>query len=214
MKQVVAYLRVSSQGQKDGDGFSRQIHAIKDYCKVHNYNIIHFFKDTFTGTQEERPALTDLIAQDVKTIVIERLDRLARDLMVQEIIIREFKEKGFNLISAAEGPDLCADDPSRKVIRQLMGAFAEYDKSMLVAKLRAGRDRKRKEGKVEGRKGYRDKEEGKIILQRLRQMRKKKPGYTRKTYKEIADILNSEGTTTLDGNWWTLYRVARVLKHK
>jgi hypothetical protein len=67
-----------------------------------------------------------------------KLDCLARDLMIQEHIIADLQRRGINLISVAE-PDLRSDDPSRKMMRQIMGAIAEYDKSMVVLKLRGAR---------------------------------------------------------------------------
>jgi DNA invertase Pin-like site-specific DNA recombinase len=87
-------------------------------------------------------------------VLVERLDRIARDLMVQESIIADFKRKGLTIISVAE-PDLCSDDPSRVLMRQLLGAFFQYEKTMIVLKLRGARVRKRAtEGHCEGRKPY------------------------------------------------------------
>ena len=56
----------------------------------------------------------------------------------------------------ASGDDLTAsDDPTRKMMRQIAGAFAEYEKARLVSKLRHARERQRKElGKCEGRKTH------------------------------------------------------------
>src|SRR3954447_21945070 len=59
------------------------------------------------------------------------------------------------LISPANGDDLTdSSDPTRKMMRQIAGSFAEYEKSRLVSKLKAARDRKRvaNGGKCEGRK--------------------------------------------------------------
>jgi hypothetical protein len=55
-------------------------------------------------------------------ILIERLDRLARELFIQEYILRDLKQRGVPLISAAE-PDLDSD-PGRVLFRQMMGAIA------------------------------------------------------------------------------------------
>ena len=127
MKKAFAYLRVSGTSQVKGDGFPRQEKAIKDYAKSHNIDVIDFFKEKgISGTQENRPALAKLMVSleqnghGVSTVIIEKLDRLARDLMVQEAIIGDFQKHGFNLISTTEGPDLCGDDPTRKLIRQVM----------------------------------------------------------------------------------------------
>jgi DNA invertase Pin-like site-specific DNA recombinase len=86
--------------------------------------------------------MTALHSNGVRTIIIEKLDRLARDLMVQEATIAELQRDGFTLVSLQE-PDLMASDPSRIAFRQMMGVFAQYDKSQIVLKLRGARNRKR-----------------------------------------------------------------------
>ncbi len=95
---------------------------------------------------EKRPALQALLealhSNGVRLVLIEKLDRLARDLMVQESILADFKMNGFEIRSVAE-PDLCSDDPSRKLMRQILGAFAEYERQMIVTKLRCARQRKK-----------------------------------------------------------------------
>jgi DNA invertase Pin-like site-specific DNA recombinase len=57
-------------------------------------------------------------------------------------------------VLTANGDDLTeSSDPSRKMMRQIAGAFAEYEKARLTAKLRHARDRIRAErGRCEGRK--------------------------------------------------------------
>jgi DNA invertase Pin-like site-specific DNA recombinase len=93
---------------------------------------------------EDRPALSEimvaLMADGVKTVRIEKLDRLARDLMIQETLVADFRNNGFTVISAAE-PDLCSDDPSRVLMRQLFGVIAQYEKRTIVLELRAARQR-------------------------------------------------------------------------
>jgi DNA invertase Pin-like site-specific DNA recombinase len=64
-----------------------------------------------TTDLENRPALMELLealaANGVKLVLIEKLDRLARDLMVQETIIGDLRKRGFDLISVTE-PRLAA----------------------------------------------------------------------------------------------------------
>ena len=218
MQQVFAYLRVSDVSQIKGDGFPRQEKAIRDYAKAHNLQVVEVFREDVTGTEEHRPVLARLIVSleqnhhGVSTVIIEKLDRLARDLMVQEAIVRDFKKQGFQLISAMEGPDLCGDDPTRKFIRQVMGAVAEYDKTMLVAKLRAARERKRARGeKADGRRGYADTTEGQALLRHLRMLRRKPKLGHRRTLREVAEILNKEHRLTIDGKLWTGARVDQTL---
>jgi DNA invertase Pin-like site-specific DNA recombinase len=72
----------------------------------------------------DRPALVAMLealaADGVRLVLIEKLDRLARDLMVQETIIGDLQKRGFRLISVGE-PDLLKNDPSRKLMRQIFG---------------------------------------------------------------------------------------------
>ncbi len=220
MKKAFAYLRVSSQGQVDGHGLERQRKAIRTYAQAHGYQIVQTYREEgVSGTLEDRPALADMLVSleqndhGVKTVLIEKLDRLARDLMVQEAIIRDFQAMGFSLVSTTEGPDLCADDPTRKLIRQVFGAIAEYDKSMLVQKLRAARERKRaREGKCEGRKGYRDSEAGRSIIAKARALRRK-PKYGRqRSYVQVSKELNRQGVQTMTGKPWTGPMVQKLLK--
>lgn len=219
--QAFGYVRVSGLGQLKGHGLRRQEDAIQSYAQVHHLDLVSVFREEgVSGTLEDRPALADLLlsleqnGHGVKTIIIERLDRLARDLMVQEAIVRDFQSKGYQLISTTEGPDLCKDDPTRKLIRQIFGAVAEYDKSMLVMKLKAARLRKRaKTGRCEGRKPYGDTEQEQHVLRRIRAMRRKdKQGRPTMTWAGIADRLNSEGIPTKAGGLWTAAKVHSVIK--
>lgn len=92
----------------------------------------------------------------LRTILIERLDRLARELLIQECILRvlrDLKKFGVTLLSTTEE---CLDsDPTRILLREIMGAIAEYDRSTVVLKLRAARLRRRDStGRCEGRKPF------------------------------------------------------------
>ena len=214
--QAFGYLRVSGLGQKDGDGPERQELAILDYAAKNGLEVVDFYRDLgASGTIEDRPALARLLidlegnGHGIKTVIVERLDRLARDLMVQESIIRDLKRGGFKLISAVEGPDLLADDPTRKFIRQVMGAVAEYDRQMVVLKLRAARERKRaRVGKCEGRKSTA--EVNPEVLAIIKRMRRNKPGLKRMSCAMIAEELNKQGHRTVSGKEWTAGNVQNI----
>jgi len=214
-----AYLRVSGLGQKDGDGFERQRAAIAKYAQHNGLEIVGEYADTHTGTEAERPQLAALQVSlehnhhGVRTVVIERLDRLARDIMVQEAVVRNFQTRGFNLISALEGPDLLATDPSRKFMRQVFGAVAEFDKEMTVQKLRAAKDRLRSAGhKAEGRKAYAQTPTGRHTLNLIHALRRKPRTGRRRTWSQVADELNRRAVPTLNGQPWTGPRVSQTAR--
>ena len=107
---------------------------------------------------ETRPgflALLDRIEGDgMQTVLIEDASRFGRGLITQELGILSLIKRGVRVLTAA-GDDLTAtDDPFKKAMRQIAGAFAELEKARLVAKLRhaRGRIRNEQEGKCEGRK--------------------------------------------------------------
>jgi DNA invertase Pin-like site-specific DNA recombinase len=216
MVKAFGYLRVSGKGQIEGDGFTRQMKAIRDYAAAHDIKITKVFREEgVSGAVEnmDRLAWRDLMAtlhsNGVRTILIERLDRLARDLMVQEAAIADLQRNGFTLISAAE-PDLMANDPTRVLMRQLLGAVAQYDKSQIVAKLRGARMRKKaKEGRCEGRKpfGYYEGEEK--VLERIRTLRNEGLGFDR-----IAARMNEENIVTRTGKPWHGVVINRIFTGK
>lgn len=210
------YLRVSGRGQIDGDGFPRQAEAINKYATANGIEVVEEFREKgVSGTKDldDRPALAELLAaleeNGVKTILIEKLDRLARDLMVQEAIIADMAERGYTLISVYE-PDLCSDDPSRKLMRQIMGAFAEYEKTMIVQKLRAARVRKKaKTGKGEGRHAFGEKPEEVQVLEQIKFLRA-----AGLTCEQIATDLNALNIPTRKGGPWLKATVAKIVRRE
>jgi DNA invertase Pin-like site-specific DNA recombinase len=204
MEKAFAYLRVSGKGQVEGDGFPRQLAAIKKYAATHDIKIVNVFEEKgVSGAKdlEDRPALIELMAalhsNSVKLVLVEKLDRLARDLMVQETIIADVQKRGFRLISVAE-PDLLQDDPSRKLMRQIFGGIAEYEKTMIVLKLRGARERaKQQNGRCEGRKPFGHRAGESAALDRIAALRREQWGFDR-----IAAQLNTEGLQTRSGAPW------------
>jgi hypothetical protein len=83
---------------------------------------------------------------------------------------------------------------------------------MLVAKMKAARDRMRaREGHFEGRKGYNDTEEGCELVRHIKALRRRPKYGKQRTLLEVAEYLNQEGITTMDGHEWSLFRVRDVI---
>jgi DNA invertase Pin-like site-specific DNA recombinase len=213
MKRAFGYLRVSGKGQVEGDGFPRQLEAVKKYAAANDIKIVKVYREEgVSGTTEweNRPAFAEMMAamlsDGTRAVLVERLDRVARDLMVQESIISDFKRKGLEVISVNE-PDLCSDDPSRVLMRQMMGAFFQYEKSSLVAKLRGARVRMRKStGSCEGRKPYGSRDGEAKVISRILALRK--AGAAMDT---IADTLNVERLAARSGGQWYGSTVRNIL---
>lgn len=218
---VFSYLRVSSAGQVRGDGFDRQDTAIGKWLKANHRTLIaRFCEEGVSGTTDllSRPALSKLLARIADLppgtpaiVLIEKADRLARDLIVSELLLKTFREMGVTVIEAEGGNDLTADtgNPTATLVRQLLAAVAEFEKSSLVLKLRAARERKKKEtGRCGGSYPFGhypgERETLEVIY-----------GYRAERYssREIAEALNTYGHPSRSGKPWTHGAVAKILKN-
>ncbi len=103
--------------------------------------------------------LARIAGNGVRTVIVETANRFARDLMVQEVGFAMLRELGITLIAADSPSSFLDDGPTSKLIRQILGAVSEFDKAMVVAKLKGAHDRARRErGNCEGRKSYAERE--------------------------------------------------------
>ena len=216
MTKCFVYLRVSGRDQIDGDGFERQLLACQSYAAANGLEIAEVFREEgVSGTKdlEDRPALSELFAaleeNGITTVLIEKVDRLARDLMIQESIIGDMQKHGYTLISVAE-PDLCSTDPSRILIRQIFGALAQYDRAMIVLKLRGARQRKKfKTGRCEGQIPFGSKPGETFILHQMRSLRA-----AGLSCDVIASTLNANGVLTRKGGSWRGDTINKILKRE
>jgi DNA invertase Pin-like site-specific DNA recombinase len=223
---TAGYVRVSGASQVDGDGPGRQRAAIQHFGDEHGMEFIHFFEEyAVSGTVSgmDRPALSALLedhdsgSRPVGAIIVERMDRLARDLMVQEFIISELKKRNIKLFAADSGSavDICDDasDPTRKLIRQILGALAEWEKCCIVKKLASARAKIRaKHGRCGGTLPFGAKPGEAEILAVICNLRAEGASLG-----AICKTLNREGLLTRGRKDWdkgTLGSILRTVKRK
>jgi DNA invertase Pin-like site-specific DNA recombinase len=228
MRRAFGYVRVSSSGQADEsrDGIPRQKAAIRKWAAANGVRVVQWFEDSVSGRKEleNRPGLQGLMAalhsNGTKLVLVEKLDRLARDLMIQESIVADLQRNQFELISVVE-PDLCSNDPTRKLMRQILGAFSDYEATMITLKLKGARVRaaaKRKDYK-EGRVpfGYRVVKQDDVpvrvpepteqaTIARIKELRGQGV-----TLVAITQTLMSESRKPRAGDRWYEKQVARIL---
>jgi len=218
-KLCLAYYRVSTDLQKEEGTIEVQKMKVREFAGKNGYEIVSEFSDDgISGGLADRPGLKQLLEElpntQADTILIYKLDRLARDLYIQEGLIKEFNKHEKQLISALE-PDLDGSDPFRKAFRQMLGVFSEFEKAMIALRLEGGRERKAKNGGWHGGKiyGY-DNKDGNLILNRdeaevinlIFKLRKSK-----QSFKTIAKTLNESGKATKHSSlWWpsTIKKIA------
>lgn len=163
---AVAYMRTSSATNvgADKDSEKRQRSAIEAYASRNGITLMDWFYDAAVSGADpvaDRPgfqAMLERIAGNgVNTILVETANRLARDLMVQEVAHSMLTGLGVSLVACDSPEAFLSDTPTAVLIRQILGAVAQFDKAMTVAKLKGARDRKRATGvKVEGRRSHQE----------------------------------------------------------
>lgn len=202
-----AYLRTSSAVNigEDKDSGRRQLHAIEGFAKRVGIELVGTFHDeAVKGSDpiDTRPGFAEMLealeANGTKTIIVETANRFARDLMVQEVGFAMLKARGIDLIAADSPTSFLDDTPTARLIRQVLGAVSEFEKAMLVAKLRGARDRKRRAGvKVEGRKSIAEQRPETVEL--ARKLARARPKGGKRSLREISAALAEAGHTTKSG---------------
>jgi site-specific DNA recombinase len=221
-KIAIAYYRVSTDIQKEEKTIETQKFKVEEFAKKNNYEIIESYSDDgVSGGLENRPSLSRMLSNikntEAEYILIYKLDRLARDLNIQEGLIIKFNNANKKLISTLE-PDLDGKDPFRKAFRQMLGVFSEFEKSMITLRLEGGRERKAKEGGWHGGKiyGYKnnkgkliiDISEANIIKKMFKLRRQRLP------YKKIANELNKlKIPTARSESIWRGTTIRRMIKN-
>jgi DNA invertase Pin-like site-specific DNA recombinase len=207
MVKAFAYLRTSSPANigEDKDSGRRQLEAIEKYTRRAGIELAGNFHDEAVkgsdpiDTRRGFAAMLEAIAGNgVRTIIVETANRFARDLMVQEVGFAMLKARGIDII-AADSPNAFLDDtPTARLIRQILGAVSEFEKAMLVAKLKGARDRKRRAGvKVEGRKSIAETNPAAVEL--ARKLHRTSPKGGRRSLRAISAELAKAGHVTATG---------------
>lgn len=147
--QVVGYVRVSSEDQNP----DRQIHGIHEAGFTLDRSP---FVDLASGKNRERPAFQDMLSyvRQGDKLVVYSIDRLARSLPDLEQTIDELTGKGVEVVFVKEGLRFNGgtDDPFSVLQRQLLAAFAQFERAMIRERQREGIDLAKKRGVYKGRK--------------------------------------------------------------
>jgi DNA invertase Pin-like site-specific DNA recombinase len=225
---VVVYLRVSTDRQADGGlGLEVQEAACREWARAAGHRIVAMTRyEGISGSNgiDTRVGLADALellrAGKAQGLVVYRLDRLARDLVLQEQLLAEVRRMGADVFttSSAEADYLVDDpaDPSRRLIRQVLGAVNEYERAMIALRLRAGKARKIAHGgygggrppygyRAEGRDLVADEAE-QAVLERIRQFHV--DGHSTRS---IARALAADGITCRGAARWHPSHMARIV---
>ena len=131
---LYGYARVSTRGQaKDGNSLEAQENALR------SAGASKIYADAFTGTKTQRPELDKLMAvmQSGDTMVVTKLDRIARSATQGIELIQKLFDRG--IVVHVLNMGLMDNTPTGKLIRNIMLAFAEFERDMIVERTQEGK---------------------------------------------------------------------------
>jgi DNA invertase Pin-like site-specific DNA recombinase len=144
------YARVSTTDQT----CENQLLELRRYCEARSWTIVREFVDTgVSGSKDRRPAMDDLVANSRRrrfdVVVCWRLDRLGRNLKHLVNVLDELQGLGIGFVSLGEGIDL--GTPAGRLQLHILAALAEFERSRIQERVKAGLARVRSQGRRLGR---------------------------------------------------------------
>ena len=151
MAQAHIYCRVSDKGAKDAYGMDSQERECRTYAAERGWEVTHVYRDWHTGTELfERPEMNRLRAAmragEFDVLPVHRLDRLSREMNHQGFVLAEADRAGVHWDSATED----VHGPMGAILRAIIGALAEMDRSKIVASMARGKREKVAHGRPLG----------------------------------------------------------------
>lgn len=157
---ICVYTRVSGETQagEDKDGLRRQREACEKAAREMGYQVDEWFEDAgVSGTLgwQDRPAFRamrhKLRPGDI--VIVENLDRIARDMMQGLIVYDDFKSNGFRLFTTRR--EELFNDPTASLVRDIITRVAAYQREVLVQRTASAKVAKRAQGiRVDGPAPY------------------------------------------------------------
>lgn len=146
------YSRVSTSDK--GQDVTLQTDEIREYCQRRGFEIAgEYIDEGFSGSKASRPALNRLMA-DAKqcrfdVLVVWKLDRFSRSLAHLVLTLQEFESLGISFVSLRDAIDLTT--AQGKLLFGILGSLAEFERSLIAERVKAGMAHARKQGKRLGR---------------------------------------------------------------
>jgi len=146
------YARVSTTDQD----CSQQLRDLQEYATARHWEIQGEYVDhAVSGTKDSRPAMNRLMdaarRRAIDAIVCWKIDRWGRSMPHFVSSVQELRSLGVRFIAITQGIDTDESNPTSKLMLNLLAAFAEFERELIVERTRAGLQRARREGRIGGR---------------------------------------------------------------
>lgn len=147
---VAIYARVSTVDKQDLD---TQLIPLEEYVQRRGWDIYKIYADKISGSKESRPSL-DLLMQEAHKrkfdcVLVFRFDRFARSLKQLVLALDTFKSLNIDFISYQEAVDTSTS--GGLLMFNLIASFAQFERSIIQERVRAGIANARAKGKILGR---------------------------------------------------------------
>lgn len=224
MKNVIAYIRVSTDGQCGDDKFGLDVQrkTIQEYCDKNDYTITRWFTDEGESGAKERPGFDEIVYGDVtnppyEAVVVAKSDRVARDINIYYYYKMLLTKKNVTLISIAE------DFGQFGVFANMLEAFtlcvAEMERDNINKRTSGGRKVKAARGGYSGGRppyGYMP-QNGKLVIvpdeaEIVRYVINAKD--SGETFQRICDTLNAQGKTNRSGTKFSISTLQVIIDNK
>ena len=232
MAKSIIYTRFSPRRNADeSESIETQLEYCRSYCARKKYEIAAEYEDrALSGSDEDRPGLWHAVEALKRgyVLVVYRLDRLARDVYLSELLQREAQKKGARIEAVEGGAN--GHTPEQQMIRQVLQAFGEYERKVTAARTRAAMLKYQKDGRrMSAKPPYglmvdpdspRHGKSGKpteliecpeeqTVIGRIREL-----WSDGNSLREIARVLTDEGITSRKGTPLRHQQVARILREE
>ncbi len=218
MKNAIAYLRTSTDDQHNG--IEAQRSQVEKWAAANNVKLVGEHVEHVSGAAslDKRPALNaaiDATGKDTILVVAKR-DRLARDVMLNAMFERLVQRNGGVVVSADGAGN--GDSPENQLMKNMIGAFSEYERAIIKARTKAALAVKKTKGERVGQVpfGYQlgndgihleDNEIEQSIIRIIKQLRN--DGVT---LRGIVATLNAQHKEQARGQSWYLTTVANIAR--
>ena len=212
----------------DKDSYKRQTIACETYAERNEIEVLNTFYDAGVSGKVaalDRPDFRRMIEwcdeNNVSTILIEKADRFAREVVGGEMAYKSLTQMGYEIISAS-GDVKFDDDIHSSLIRQIMGAWSEYERKNISIRLTVARKRKVKEnekngyltvagkGKCAGRKSYHETND-ELIKEAKRLARRNPLTKKKRSLRIISNILFELGYKTANDTSFSATQIKRMV---
>jgi len=151
-KSTALYVRVSTADQRQDS----QLNELKNYCRMRKWKQLAVYEEKLSGSKTTRPHLdrmvSDVRAGRIERVVCYKLDRLGRSVAHLALLMEELIRLHVPLIVTSQGIDTDEDNAAGRLQAHVIMAMAEFERSLIRERVRAGLAAARERGVKLGRK--------------------------------------------------------------